>query len=215
MFDFTQYFISLGLPHQTLLYLIGLPIIATLVAFARQIVGIKGFGIYTSLLVALSFLVVGLKYGLLTFIVLVSVGTLTRFALKKLRLSYLPRMAIVLTVLAVALLFMFFIASLIGFKSFLSISVFAVLIMITLVEKFIAAQIDKGPKTAILLAIETIFLAIISYLLLSWGSFQQIIFSFPISVIAISLLFNILLGKWTGLRLFEYWRFRDVLKKIS
>ena len=215
MFDFTQYFLSLGLPQETLLYLVGLPVIATLIAFSRQIIGIKGFGIYTSLLIALAFLVVGLEYGLLTFVVLVLAGTVTRFAIKKLRLSYLPRMAIVLTVVALVLLLMFWGASLLGFKSFLEISVFAVLIMITLVEKFISAQIDKGPKTAVLLTVETIFLAIISYFLLSWSSFQQIIFSFPLSIVILSFLFNILLGKWTGLRLFEYWRFRDVLKKIS
>ncbi|PJE59914.1 MAG: hypothetical protein COU85_01105 [Candidatus Portnoybacteria bacterium CG10_big_fil_rev_8_21_14_0_10_44_7] len=215
MFNLSQYFLSLGLPQTTLLYLLGLPVAATLIAFARQIIGIKGFGIYTSLLITLSFLVVGLKYGLVTFLVLIAAGTITRVALKKLRLSYLPRMAIVLTVVAMVLLLAFFAATVFDQTNFLQISVLAVLIMITLVEKFIAAQIDKGGKTAILLTLETIILAIAAYFLISWPAFQSLIFRFPLLTVLISLLLNILLGKWTGLRLFEYWRFRDVLKKMS
>jgi len=33
-------------------------------------------------------------------------------------------------------------------------------------------------------------------------------------VVLFTIPFNIFLGKWTGLRFSEYWRFRDVLKKM-
>lgn len=213
MFNLSQYFLSLGVPQETILYLVGLTAAATLVAFARQIVGIKGFGIYTSLLIALSFLALGLKYGLVTFAVVVIVGTITRLLLKELRLSYLPRMAIVFAVVILALLLTFLVAGYVSSWGILNAPIFAILIMIILVEKFIAAQIDKGGRAAVLLTVETVFLAVVSYLLISWPPFQRLVFNFPLVIIFASLLINVFLGKWTGLRLFEYWRFKDVLGK--
>jgi len=213
MFNLSENLVFMGLPQETILYLVGLSVMATLVAFARQIIGIKGFGIYTSLLLSFSFLILGLKYGLLTFAIVLLAGTATRILLKKLRLAYLPRMAIVLTLVALALLLMFLIASYFSFGQVLNVSVLGVLIMISLVEKFIAAQIDKGRRTAILLTLETLFLAIVSYFLISWDAFRSLILNFPLLIVLLSLFVNILLGKWTGLRLFEYWRFKEVLKR--
>ncbi len=214
MHEFTQAILAVGVPRDTIVYLIGLPVLATLIAFARQIVGIKGFGIYTSLLLALSLVALGAKYGLATFVTILVVGTFTRFLIKKLRLTYLPRMALLITVVSLALLVMFYAAGYFARAGIFATSILAVLIMLSLIEKFISAQIEKGGKAAILLILETLALALTSYYLITWKSFQKIILEFPVLIITGSIVFNILLGKWTGLRLFERWRFREILKKI-
>jgi len=212
MFSITQYMINQGVPQETIVLLLMLPIVATIIAFARQIIGIKGFGIYTPLIIAFAFLVTGLKYGLAFFMVILLVGTLMRLLVKKFRLLYLPRMAIVLIMVALAILILFLIGAYTEQKGLILAPVFAILIMITLVEKFVVAQIEQGARGAIILTTETLILSIICYWIASWSWLQNLALFYPIWIILISIVINIFLGKWTGLRLSEYFRFREVIK---
>ena len=86
--------------------------------------------------------------------------------------------------------------------------------MITLVEKFIATQIEKGNKTASILALETLVISICGYYLLNWKFLVNFVIAYP-WVILLTIPFNIILGKWTGLRLSEYLRFREVFKQMK
>ena len=51
-----SYFVSQGIPLETVVLLLMLPIIVTLIAFFRQVIGIKAFGIYTPAIVTFAFL---------------------------------------------------------------------------------------------------------------------------------------------------------------
>lgn len=211
----TQYMINQGVPQETVILLLMLPIVATVIAFARQIIGIKGFGIYTPLIIAFAFLATGLKYGLALFMTILLVGTLIRLLVKRMRLLYLPRMAIVLTSVALAILLLFLEGAYSGRRGLITASIFAVLIMVTLVEKFIASQIERGARGAIILTSETLFLSIICYWIVSWLWLQNLVLLYPLWTILGAMAINIFLGKWTGLRLLEYFRFRQVIKNIE
>jgi hypothetical protein len=82
------------------------------------------------------------------------------------------------------------------------------------VEKFVIVQIEDGYKTALLLAFETLFLAAICYFFVQWEAFQILILNFP-GLVVLIVVANIALGKWTGLRLSEYYRFRDVISHVE
>ncbi|MEI6588129.1 MAG: 7TM domain-containing protein, partial [Candidatus Moraniibacteriota bacterium] len=139
------FFLSEGVPFETIKLILMLPIIATLIAFLRQVIGIKAFGIYTPLLVTFAFLATdGLRYGILIFVMIILIGMLMRIALKSFRLLYLPRVAIMLTIVALSILLMLAIGGSLKRTGLASVSIFPILIMITLVEKFIAVQIEKG-----------------------------------------------------------------------
>ena len=211
----TQYMINQGVPQETIILLLILPVVATIITLARQVVGVKGFGIYTPLIISFAFLATGLKYGLAFFITILLVGTLVRLVVKHIRLLYLPRMAIVLTSVALAILLLFLGGAYSDRHGLIASSVFAVLIMVTLVEKFIAAQIERGARGAILLTSETLFLSIICYWVASWLWLQNFVLLYPLWIILGSIIVNVFLGKWTGLRLSEYWRFREVIKNIE
>ena len=65
------FFVEQGVPIQTVTLLLMLPIVATLVAFFRQVIGIKAFGIYTPSIITFALLAFdpnGLKYGIAIFI---------------------------------------------------------------------------------------------------------------------------------------------------
>ncbi len=211
----TQYIINQGVPQETVILLLMLPIVATIIAFARQVIGIRGFGIYTPLIISFAFLATGLKYGLIFFMTILLVGTLIRLLVKQFRLLYLPRMAIVLTIVALAILVVFWQAAYIGRAGLVAASIFAVLIMVTLVEKFVVAQIERGAKRAILLTSETLMLSIICYWVASWSWLQNLVMNYPLWIILGTIIINVFLGKWTGLRLSEYFRFRETIKQIE
>lgn len=215
MSSLIQYMLNQGIPQETVVLLLMLPLVVTIIAFARQVIGIKGFGIYTPLIIAFAFLATGLKYGLIFFLTILLVGTLIRLAAKRFRLLYLPRMALVLTAVALAILALFLEGAYSGRTGLTATSIFAVLIMITLVEKFIAVQIERGARGAIILTSETLILSLVCYWIASWPWLQNLVLQFPVWFILGSIVTNISLGKWTGLRLSEYWRFREVINRIE
>ncbi len=207
-----NYLINQGVSPDSLFLLLILPIVATIIAFGRQVVGIRAFGIYVPSIITLTFVTTELKYGLIIFLVLLITATLTRLAARRLRLLYMPRMAIVLSVVAFAIFLMLIASSYLNQPGFLSISIFPILVMIILTEKFVEAQIEQGQKTAIILTIETLVLAIVSYMIVTWDSFETFLMAYP-EVILLTLLLNLVLGRFTGLRLFEYIRFQTLFKK--
>ncbi|HCP08492.1 MAG TPA: hypothetical protein DIT25_01695 [Candidatus Moranbacteria bacterium] len=149
-----NFFLREGVPFTTIALLLMLPVIATFIAFLRQVVGIKAFGIYTPLIITFAFLATnGLKYGIIIFLAVILAGMLMRFALKPFRLLYLPRVAVMLSVVAIAVLFVLALGGSAKRTGFASVSIFPILIMITLVEKFVAVQIEKGNRTAIILTL--------------------------------------------------------------
>ena len=212
--DLVQFAISQGVPRETVLYILMYPIILTIIAAARQLVGVKAFGIYTPSIIAVVLLATSLKYGLTLFLVVLFVALGVRIMLKNFRMLYSSRTAIMLSVVAIAILGVLILGGSFKRTGLASVSIFPLLIMITIVEKFVVAQIEKGFRTATFLAIETILLAVLSYFLVKWEPFQTLILSYPYLVLLI-VIFNIIIGKWTGLRLSEYYRFRDVIENVE
>ncbi len=206
--------INQGVPLETVVLILMFPIIATLIVFLRQVLGIKAFGIYTPLIITFAFLAThDLRYGIAIFISVILVGMLARLLLKSLRLLYLPRVAIMLSVVAAAMLILLAFGGSLRRTGLAAVSIFPILIMITLVEKFIAIQIEKGDKTAVVLAIETLLISIIGYFVASWHLLIQLLVCYPWLVL-FTLPINIILGKWTGLRISEYFRFKEIMKKM-
>ncbi|MFA6973243.1 MAG: 7TM domain-containing protein [Parcubacteria group bacterium] len=209
-----KYFLSQGVPFETVALLLMLPIIATFIAFLRQVVGIKAFGIYTPLIITFAFLATnGLKYGIIIFLAVILVGMLMRFALKPFRLLYLPRVAIMLSVVAILILLMLTLGGTLQRTGLAAVSIFPILIMITLVEKFVAVQIEKGDKTALILTLETLIISVIGFYIASWGLLIKLLAEAP-WVVLLTIPINIALGKWTGLRVAEYIRFRKIIKNL-
>ncbi|MDD3607614.1 MAG: 7TM domain-containing protein, partial [Candidatus Moranbacteria bacterium] len=155
--SFIQFAVNQGVPVSTIILILMLPVVVTMIAIFRQVIGIKAFGIYTPALIIFAFLAIkaesqsfwgGIKYGTSIFVAIIIIGTLVRMFLKKFRLLYLPRVAIVISIVALSTLLLLTIGGYFSRTGLAGVSIFPILIMITLVEKFVAAQIEKGNKTA-------------------------------------------------------------------
>ncbi len=213
--------VSYGVPFDTVMLILFLPIVVTVITFFRQIVGIKAFGIYTPAMITFAFLIIGMqagnlskgvKYGTAIFIMVIIIGTLSRIFMRRFRLLYLPRMAIVITLVAFATLGILMISGSFQRTGLANVSIFPILIMITLVEKFVSTQIDKGSRTAIILSVETLVISLITYFLIGWPALIFFVQKYPWIVFS-TILINIFLGRWSGLRITEYFRFNKIIRK--
>ncbi len=219
---FVEYAVLQGVPLGTVTLILMLPIVVMIIAFFRQVVGIKAFGIYTPALIIFAFLAIkaeagsfwgGIRYGTAIFATVIAVGTLARIFLRQFRLLYLPRVAIVISIVSLSTLLMLILGGMFQRTGLASVSIFPILIMITLVEKFVTVQIEKGGKTAIYLSLETLFISIAGYSIASWSLLIEYLQLYP-WLVFVAIIVNIFLGKWTGLRLSEIIRFKKLIKNV-
>lgn len=207
--------VSVGVPANTIVLLLLLPLIAAFIATARHVVGVRGFGIFLPAALAVVFLAIGPVLGILMFLLMVTTSTLLRIALKKvrIRLQYLPKMSLLLLFVVLGVLLLLFMAPVLKQSDLTNISIFPVLILVLMAEDFSKVQLGKSARTAITLATETIIISLLSYLILITKFVQSFTLLNPEIVIITVLIYDILLGKYVGLRLSEYWRYRKLLKK--
>lgn len=205
-----NFLVNKGVPINNITLILMLPIIATILSFSRQVIGIKAFGIITPALTTLTFLVMGLQYGLIVFAAVLLSGTLTRLLVRRLHLLYLPRMALVLTSVSLSILVLLGFGVVTEQAAVLSFSIFPILILTLLAEEFISVQFTSGARSAFTITAWTLLLAIACYFIVSWELLRTIVISYP-EVVILGIPLNILLGRWSGLRLTEYFRFRKLL----
>ncbi|EKE05019.1 MAG: hypothetical protein ACD_19C00426G0041 [uncultured bacterium] len=198
--------IASGVPENTITLLLLLPIVATVIAASRTIIGIRGFGIFLPAALSITFVAIGPILGILLFIAIVVISTIVRIITRKLKLKlqYLPRMALILWFVSLGILGIIF-------TTHINFSIFPVLILTLLVEDFTKIQLGKSFKTAITLTTQTLILSLISYLFLTYQPFQKLVLSNPEISLLSTFVIDIILGKYLGLRVMEYWRFRKLI----
>jgi hypothetical protein len=122
-------------------------------------------------------------------------------------------MAIILGVGSLTILFLVGIGTFFGV--FLSYdTVFVLLIMSTLVESFLNVKSEEGLRSAVFGISQTIIAALLCVFIVQWPSFRALIIAYP-EIILFTPIVNILLGRWTGLRVSEYFRFREVFRHLA
>jgi hypothetical protein len=214
---FINFMVEQGVPLQTIALLLMLPVVATMVAFFRQVIGIKAFGIYTPSIITFALIAFdpnGLKYGIAIFISVILVGMISRYILKRFRILYLPRVAMTLSIVSLSILSILVFGGIQHRTGLASVDIFPLLIMITIAEKFVATQIEKGNRMAFILAVETLGISLVGYFLIRWDGLILFVLRFP-WVVLLTFVINFSLGKWTGLRIAEYIRFRKIFKYIQ
>lgn len=213
IYNATHSLISFGVPENTIVMLLLLPVVATFIAATRQIIGIRGFGIFLPAALSVAFVAIGPILGILLFTAIVIISTFVRLTTRKLKLKlqYLPRMALILWFVSFGILGILFLAPFINYASLLNVSIFPVLVLTLLVEDFIRIQIGKSLKTAFALTIQTLVLAFIAYLFLTYKPLQTFAFLNPEIILGSTFLVNVLLGRYVGLRLTEYLRFKKLI----
>lgn len=216
-----------NISQETLIMIIMLPVIATILGFTRHVIGIKSLGLYAPIILTYAFLelglsssdttwegkaLYGLKYGLILTIVVFIVSFITNIITKKMRLHYFPKIALVLSTVALSIYLLLVLANAVDKYGLLHIGFLPVILISTVSEQFVSIMAKKNLQTALSLAITTVVISAGIFIITIFEPFQRLLIEQPY-LLLVTIILNILIGKFTGLRALEYLRFRDILEQ--
>ncbi len=202
-----------GVPVNTVVLILLFPLVVALVTAARHLVGIRGAGILTPALLSVAFLATGIWAGVLLFVIILLVTMMARAALKRLKLQYLPRVSLLLWIVSAGVFGALLLASLSDIRSLVNIGIFPILILMLLSETFIDIQQGRSSSEARALIVQTFILAMIASLLLGWELVQTAVLIYPEAIFLGVGVFDVFMGRYTGLRLSEYLMYRGIVKE--
>lgn len=215
--NFAQYLIAGGINADTVFLILILPFVALLVSFFRHFIGLKTFGMYESLILAYALyfispnFIIGLKFGLPIIFIAWMVSEITRRALDKVRLHYISKVSLKISIASILILALFAIAAYYNRTGYYTVSALPIVIILALVESVSIFQIKKGNLKTNLISLETLIVSLIAYFIISSKTVES--FLLHNSYIVILPIFgNFLVGRWSGLRLSEYSRFKNIFK---
>lgn len=205
--------VASDVPPNTIILLLLLPVVATIIVAFRHLIGLRGFGIFLPAALSVVFVATGPVVGIILFLVIVLFSTVPRLILRKIKikLQYLPRMALILLFVVFGVLSVLFLAPVFRRPDLANVSIFPVLILVLLAEDFNKVQIGKSAKIAINLTTETLILALVSYVFLTLEQLQEFALLNPELLLVGVALTNLILGRYVGLRFIELWRFRRLI----
>lgn len=179
------------------------------IVLLRNFVGFSSFGTFAPVLIALAFRETELVKGILLFIMIVSLGLGFRFYLERLRLLLVPRLAAVVTIVVLLMVTISIISDQLGAETGLSVSLFPMVIISMVIERMSVVWEERGAGTAIREGFGTLAIAALAYLVMSLDVLVYWVAVFPeINLLVLGLI--IVLGRYTGFRLSELSRFRQL-----
>jgi len=194
--------------------IIMLPIGVLAVVVFRNLIGVETFGTFMPALIAIGFRDTGLGYGLLLFSLIIAFGTLVRTVLSRLQLLHTPRLAIILSLVVLFILALTAIGVEIGLLDLARVALFPMVILTLTVERFSIITEESGLIKALELSVLTMLVASGAYLLMSWRLLQSVVITFPEAILLVIAIY-IYVGRYSGFRLMEWFRFKQILARTT
>jgi hypothetical protein len=188
-----------------------IPVAALVVVIMRILVGLKTSGTFMPILIALAFLQTTLLPGLTIFLILVGAGLWIRSWLSHMNLLLVSRISAVIIVVIFLMAALAIISYKAGVDQALTVTFFPTIILAWTIERMSILWEEQGAHEVLMQGGGSLLVAVLAYLVMSNRLVEHLTFNFPeltLSLLAIILL----LGKYTGYRLSELYRFRDLAK---
>jgi hypothetical protein len=183
-----------------------IPLGALACIIVKQVVGIKTFGTFMPVLLAMAFRETSLLSGILLFSILIGVGIIFRGIFDKMRLLTVPRLGAVLTVTVLCVFFLALSLDGLGFEAS-GLSLFPLVILTMMIERISVTWDEAGAKHTATVTLSTLFVASICYLVIVLPAIEHIFTTFP-ELLLIIMGLMLLVGRYNGYKLTEYYRFK-------
>ena len=205
---FSQAQISLNLLRIILL----LPVGVLVIVLFRNVVGLTTFGTFHPALMAVAFRETGFLWGALMYLALLLIGMGLRRFLDRFQLLHTPRVAILLVFVVVFMLGATYLAVRAGEFEAAQVSLFPIAILALTVERFFRTAAEQGHRRALSIVAQTLAVGGTAFAVMNDYRVQSLIFVFPEILFALVAAY-LVLGRWTGMRLTEYTRFRVLFER--
>ena len=206
LMDFSLYTLPVHIQNVYKVLLM-IPLGALVVVFMRNIIGIRTFGTFMPVLIALAFRETELLWGVTLFSLIVGLGLLLRAYVEQLKLLLVPRLAAVLTMVVLLIAGVSVVMHKLGLETGLSVALFPIVIMTMTIERMSLTWEEAGPAEAFKQVSGSLLVAVLGYLAMNISEFQYMFFAFP-ELLLVVLAVILMLGRYSGYRLMELWRFR-------
>jgi transglutaminase-like putative cysteine protease len=215
--DLERFFQNLSLynlrpsDRQLVKFLLLLPLSALIVSVSRTVVGISTFGTFSPALLGLAFLDPNARpWGFGIFVGVVLVGWGMRHMLERYHLLQVPRISAMLTLIVAFLILVIVLANQYGVTATNYIKLFPLVILTHLVERFWTVEAEDGTAASFKTLLGTLAVSFVISLALSPQPVATWMFQHP-ETLGLVFAAQLLLGRYTGYRLSELYRFRDLL----
>jgi hypothetical protein len=192
--------------------LLMIPVGAFLLVLLRGFIGIKTFGTFMPVLIALAFRETELGWGVVLFLTIITLGLAVRFYLERLQLQMVPRVAAVLTIVVFLMLCLSILSHRLNLERGLSVALFPMVILTMTIERMSVVWEERGAGEAIEQGLGSLLVAVLAYLAMSNAWVEHWFFIFP-ELLLVLLAGSLLMGRYTGYRLLELWRFRALIRE--
>lgn len=195
--------------HEVFEVILLMPLGALVTALFRTLIGLNTFGTFTPTLLALSFVYNDWRTGIVVFVTVIVLGMGSRWLLDQLKLLLVPRLSVILTL--VALTIVFCVSAMFYFSLAPTDAVLLPMVILTMtVERFYLTSEEDSPRIAAQLLLNTLLVAGCCYAVLCWQAVGRVLLIYPeLHLITVAVL--VLLGRYAGYRLSELVRFRDLV----
>ena len=200
-------FDRLGLSFALLRTVLMLPIGALVVVLFRNVVGLPTFGTFLPALLAAAAGDTGPGWGVLGVAVVVGVVAVVRWVFRHFELLHSPMLAILLAAVTTTLLGTTLVAEGIGVTRLTHVALFPIAVLAITAERFYVSVADQGAAKALTEFGGTIVVMLGCYVVMNSQALQALLIGFP-EVLLLVVAADLYMGRWVGMRLTEYVRFR-------
>jgi hypothetical protein len=202
-------FYHLPPPEQRLVeILLLLPVAALIICIYRNLIGLNSFGTFAPALVGLAFRELHTLPGILVFVSILLVGWVMRRVLDHYHLLQVPRIALMLSLIVAVLIAAVAAANCHDLPATKYFSLFPMIILTGMVERFWTLETEDSTAASFKTLLCTMFIAGTIALVLSLSHVGQFLFRHP-EALGLIMACQLLIGRYTGFRLMELFRFRD------
>ena len=126
----------------------------------------------------------------------------------RLRLLLVPRMSVILTLVIASFTVLALVGNKVGLREFMAVGLLPFVILTMVIERFFVLVEEAGLAAALKTAAGSAAVSVIAYGIISWEPLQLTFFVYP-ELLAVVAAAQIILGRYTGYRFSEIFRFRD------
>ena len=213
----TDHLIVNGLPINLIWLLLTLTLATLVITAFRQIIWFSVFGTFSPLLFWLSISVLWTQTSIIFFIIAFIATLLTRMITKNFYILHSAKISLLITIYLLTILVLFWLdkilwINIVDFHVFNNVfSIFPIIFLILVTDKVFHEWFRIFSKWRLISFVEFIIISSLVYLIISSVWIRLVLLSYPELIILI--LFSIILvWRFTGLQLFEYFRFMPLLK---
>ncbi len=192
-------------------FLLLMPIAALIICIFRNLVGVSTFGTFAPALVGLAFREIHSLPGIGIFVSIILVGWLMRRVLDHYHLLQTPRIALMLSLVVALLTGVVVCANVRNLEATRYISLFPMIILTGMIERFWTLETEDGTTSSFRTLVITILISGVIALTVGLRVVVEQMFCYP-ETLGLVMAAQLLIGRYTGYRLSELFRFRDFLR---